>query len=59
MVISQDKAFEVIEREYEVNGNENSVIFDNPYTGTNYYWQVIATKNDDSLVYYDIFNWRK
>lgn len=56
VVISQDKAFEVIEREYEVNGNENSVIFDNPYTGTNYYWQVIATKNDDSLVYSDIFN---
>ena len=34
----------------------DSVIFENPYTNTDYYWQVIATKNDDSLVYSDIFN---
>ena len=56
VIISQDKAFTTIEREYNVSGTENSVIFDNPYTGTDYYWQVIATKNDDSLVYSDIFN---
>ena len=56
VIISQDKTFSTIEREYEVTGSENSIIFDNPYTGTNYYWQVIATKNDDSLVYSDIFN---
>ena len=56
VIISQDKSFSTIEREYTVSGSENSVIFDNPYTGTNYYWQVIATKNDNSLVYSDIFN---
>lgn len=56
VIISQDKAFETIEREYTVSGSENSVIFENPYTGVDYYWQVIATKNDDSLVYSDIFN---
>ena len=56
VIISQDKSFETIEREYIVTGSEDSVIFDNPYTGTDYYWQVIATKNDDSLVYSDIFN---
>lgn len=56
VIISQDKAFTNIEREYVVSGTTNSVIFENPYTGTDYYWQVIATKNDDSLVYSDIFN---
>ncbi len=56
VIISQDKTFSTIEREYVVNGTENSVIFDNPYTGTNYYWQVIATKNDDTEVYSDVFN---
>ena len=56
VIISQDKSFSTIEREYIVSGSENSVILDNPYTGTNYYWQVIATKNDNSLVYSDIFN---
>lgn len=56
VIISQDKTFSTIEREYEVNGNTDSIIFENPYTSTNYYWQVIATKNDDSKVYSDIFN---
>ena len=56
VIISQDKTFANIEREYVVSAGENSVIFENPYSGTNYYWQVIATKNDDSLVYSDIFN---
>ena len=56
VIISQDKSFETIEREYSVLGSENSVIFENPYTNTDYYWQVIATKNDDSLVFSDIFN---
>ena len=56
VIISQDKTFANIEREYSVSGGENSVIFENPYTGVDYYWQVIATKNDDSLVYSDIFN---
>jgi len=56
IIISQDKTFANIEREYSVSGVENSVIFENPYTGVDYYWQVIATKNDDSLVYSDIFN---
>ncbi len=56
VIISQDKSFSTIEREYEVSGSSNSVVFDNPYTSTTYYWQVIATKNDDSKVYSDIFN---
>ena len=56
VIISQDRSFANIEREYVVSGTENSVIFENPYSGTDYYWQVIATKNDDSLVYSDIFN---
>ena len=56
VIISQDKTFTNIEREYVVSAGENSVIFENPYSGTYYYWQVIATKNDDSLVYSDIFN---
>ena len=56
VIISQDKSFSTIEREYVVDGSERSVKFINPYTGTDYYWQVIATKNDDSLVYSDIFN---
>ena len=56
VIISQDKTFSTIEREYNVLGSEDSIIFDNPYTGVDYYWQVIATKNDDSLVYSDIFN---
>ena len=56
VIISQDKSFATIEREYTVSGTENSVIFENPYTGTDYYWQVIATKNDNSSVYSDIFN---
>lgn len=56
VIISQNKDFSNIEREYTVSGSTNSVIFDNPYTGCDYYWQVIATKNDDSLVYSDIFN---
>ena len=56
VIISQDKSLSLIEREYTVSGSKNSVIFENPYTGTNYYWQVIATKNDDSKVYSDIFN---
>ncbi len=56
VIISQDKAFTTIEREYLVSGSTNQVTFINPYTGSNYYWQVIATKNDDSFVYSDIFN---
>ena len=56
VIISQDRTFANIEREYTVSGSTKSVIFENPYSGTNYYWQVIATKNDDSLVYSDIFN---
>ena len=56
VIISQDKTFNTIEREYQVSGSEDSIIFDNPYSGTEYYWQVIATKQDDSLVYSDIFN---
>ena len=56
VIISQDKTFSTIEREYNVLGSEDSIIFDNPYTGVDYYWQVIATKNDNSLVYSDIFN---
>ena len=56
VIISQDKSLSLIEREYTVSGSKNSVIFENPYTGTDYYWQVIATKNDDSKVYSDIFN---
>ena len=56
VIISQDKTFSTIEREYLVDGSTNSVIFDNPYTSTDYYWQVIATKDDDSKVYSDIFN---
>lgn len=58
VIISQDKSFTTIEREYEVSGTENSVIFTNPYSNTDYYWQVIATKNDDSLIYSDIFNFK-
>ena len=56
IIISQDKSFGRIEREYVVSGSDNSVIFENPYTGVEYYWQVIATKNDNSKVYSDIFN---
>lgn len=56
VIISQDRAFSTIEREYTVSGSQSSVIFENPYTGTDYYWQVIATKNDDSEIYSDIFN---
>ena len=56
VIISQDKTFNTIEREYQVSGSEDSIIFDNPYSGTDYYWQVIATKQDDSLVFSDIFN---
>ena len=40
VIISQDKSFATIEREYNVLGTENSVIFENPYTGVDYYWQV-------------------
>ena len=32
VIISQDKSFETIEKEYIVTGSEDSVIFDNPYT---------------------------
>lgn len=56
VVISQDSKFRTIEREYTVSSSENSVILDNPYTGVSYYWQVIATKNNNSSVYSDIFN---
>ena len=58
IIISQDKYFSTIERQYEVSGDENSIVFENPYTGVDYYWQVIATKNDDSLAYSDIFNFK-
>ena len=56
VIVSQDKSFSTIEREYEVSGSTNYVTLTNPYTGTDYYWQVIATKNDDSVVYSDVFN---
>ena len=56
IIISQDSKLKTIEREYTVSGDQNSVKFDNPYTGVKYYWQVIATKNDSSKVYSDIFN---
>lgn len=56
IIISQDKDLSTIEREYVVDGSENSVLFENPYTATNYYWQVIATLQNDSKVYSDIFN---
>ena len=56
IIISQDKNFSTIEREYDVSGTDNSVTFENPYSNAEYYWQVIATKNDDSKVYSDIFN---
>ena len=56
VIISQNKDFATIEREYTVSGTENSVVFENPQTATTYYWQVIATKNDDSEVYSDIFS---
>ena len=56
VIVSQDKSFSIIEREYEVPGSTNYITLTNPYTGTDYYWQVIATKNDDSVVYSDVFN---
>lgn len=55
VIVSQDKTFSTIEREIDVSGNENSVLLKNPYTGVDYYWQVIAIKNDDTKVYSDIF----
>ena len=56
VIVSQDSKFKTIEREYVVSGSENSVTFDNPYTGCTYYWQVIATKQNDKLAYSDIFS---
>ncbi len=56
VIISQDSKLSTIEREYVVDGSENKVTFVNPYSGVKYYWQVIATMNDNSLVYSDIFN---
>ena len=56
VIISRDKNFTTIEREYEVSGNENSITFINPYSDTKYYWQVIATKSDETKIYSDIFN---
>ena len=55
VIISRDKDLSTIEREYKVSGDKNSVIFNNPYTGVTYYWQVIASKEDNSKVYSDVF----
>ncbi len=56
VIISQDSDLSYIEREYETSGDTTSVILDNPYTSTNYYWQVIATLKDESKAYSDVFN---
>lgn len=56
VIISQDSDLSYTEREYETSGNTTSVVFENPYTSTNYYWQVIATLNDESKLYSDVFN---
>ncbi len=55
VIVSQDKDFKRIERDYTVNGDNTSVILENPYTGVKYYWQIVATLNDNSVKYSNIF----
>lgn len=55
VIVSQDSKMATIEREYLLANDADHVTVDNLYTGTTYYWQVNAIKNDDSVVYSDIF----
>jgi len=57
VIISRDSKFKTYERMYTVGGDATSVEFENPYTGTTYYWMVEAVKGE-SVTRSNIFSFK-